>query len=820
MPPLTRLPIDDALPELAAALAAGSAAVLVAPPGAGKTTRVPLALLEAPWRRDGRILLLEPRRLAARAAAERMAATLGQRVGATVGLRARFDTAVSDRTRIEVVTEGVFTRAVLDDPELSGVAAVIFDEYHERSLDADLGLALALDVQGALRPDLRLLVMSATLDGARVSALLDGAPVVVSQGRAFPVATRHLGRDPDRRIEEVVAEAILLALRTESGSVLAFLPGQGEITRCAAILDSRMTPGDAAVTPLYGALDRAAQDRAVRAAAPGTRKVVLATSIAESSLTIDGVRVVVDSGLARVPRYEPDLGLTRLETERASRASVDQRRGRAGRTEPGVCYRLWAEAAEGALPPFARPEILDADLTGLVLDLATWGARDTASLRWLDPPPSPAVVEARRTLVGIGALDADGGVTDEGRAVARIAAPPRVARMVVEAGRRGAPLLGGEVATLLVERGLGGASSDLAERLVRWRRDRGVRAEAARGLARRFARMARSPAAGDAEAELSAGLVLALAFPERIAKARGQPGSFLLANGRAASLEPHDPLARAPFLAVAELAGKAASSRILLAAALDATAVAGDAIRTTDELAFDPARAALSARRVTRLGALVLAEAPLPVPAGEEAARVLAEGLGRLGLDRLPWGSSALQLRDRIAFLRAAEGEAWPDLGDAALRRDVAAWLAPFLLGKSALKDISADDLGQALDARLDHVLRRRLDAEAPTHFQAPTGTRAAVDYAAEGGPAVALRVQELYGLAAHPALAGGRVPLVLHLLSPAHRPIQVTRDLPGFWRGSWAAVRSEMRGRYPRHPWPDDPAAATPTTRAKPRGT
>ena len=826
---MTRLPIDDALPDLLAALRQRPSAVLVAPPGAGKTTRVPLALLDEPWTAGGRILLLEPRRLAARAAAERMSATLGDALGGTVGLKARFDTAVSARTRIEVVTEGVFTRTVLDDPELRGVAAVIFDEYHERSLDADAGLALALDVQGAFRPDLRVLVMSATLDGARVAGLLDGAPVVESRGRAFPVDTRWIPRDPDARVEDAVADAVVRALRSEPGSVLAFLPGQGEIARTATLLAGRLKAGEAELAPLYGALDRAAQDRAVRPSPAGTRKIVLATSIAESSLTIEGIRVVVDSGLARVPRYEPDLGLTRLETVRVSRASADQRRGRAGRTEPGTCYRLWAEAADGAMPPFARPEMLDADLSGLVLDLATWGVAEPGTLRWLDPPPVPAVAEAKKLLRGIGALDPDGAVTAEGRSLARIAAPPRVARMVVEAARRGAAGLGGEVAALLVERGLGGTGADAADRLERWRRDRSPKSENARGLARRFAKAGRAAAGGAAEsAEPSPGAVLALAFPDRIAKARGKTGEFLLANGRAASVEPHDPLARAPFLAVGELAGRASSTRILLAAALgtdEFDAVAGGAVRTADELSFDPARAALSARRTTRLGAILLGESNLPLPGDDAAALVLADGIGRLGIDRLPWSKALSQWRDRVAFLRAAalqtgDGEPWPDLSDAALRDTVAEWLAPYLLGMAGLRDVGADALGLALDGLLDRALHRRLDAEAPTHFEAPTGSRVPVDYAAEGGPAIAVRVQELFGLSRHPALAGGRVPLTLQLLSPAHRPIQITRDLPGFWRGSWGAVRSEMRGRYPRHPWPEDPAGAAPTMRAKPRGT
>lgn len=625
-----------------------------------------------------------------------------------------------------------------------------------------------------------------------------------------------------------MADAIVTALRSEPGSILAFLPGQAEILRTAARLETRLRAGEAEVAPLFGAMDRAAQDRAIMPAKPGTRKIVLATSIAESALTIEGIRIVVDSGMARVPRYEADLGLTRLETVRASRASVDQRRGRAGRTAPGLCFRLWQEAGTGALPAFSRPEILDADLSGLVLDLALWGARDPAALHWLDPPPASAVSEARKLLRAIDAIDQEGAVTEEGRAVAALAAPPRIARMVVEAARRGAGRLGGEVAALLVERGLGGGGADLEGRLERWRRDRGPRAEAARQLARSFARQAataRPNGRDDAAAasDLTPGEVLALAFPERIAKARGRPGAFLLVNGRAAILDEDVALAASRFLAVAEIAGGAAASRILLAAPLDAEAVqaiAGPAIATRDEVVFDEARAALAARRITRLGAIVLAETPLPPPGDEASALLLAQGLAKIGIDKLPWSKALSQWRDRVAFLRAAEGEVWPDLSDAALTATVEEWLAPHLLGRSGLADLSAAMLEPALLAFLPFDLARRLDEEAPTHWEAPTGSRVAVDYAAEGGPSITVRVQELFGVKTHPKLAGGRVALTLHLLSPAHRPIQITRDLPGFWRGSWAAVRSDMRGRYPRHPWPEDPAAASPTTRAKPRGT
>ncbi|MCW6510340.1 ATP-dependent helicase HrpB [Lichenifustis flavocetrariae] len=818
------LPIEAVRDDLVQLLRDGSRVVLVAPPGAGKTTRVPLMLLGEPWTAGGRLIILEPRRLAARAAAERMAASLGEKVGETVGLRARFDTRVSARTRIEVVTEGVFTRMILDDPALDGIAAVIFDEYHERSLDADLGLALALDVQGALRDDLRLLVMSATLDGARVSAILDDAPLLVSEGRAFPVATRYLGRDPSRDIMNDVVAAVLRALREEEGSVIAFLPGQREITRAAGLLAERVA-STIDIAPLFGAMDRAAQDRAVQPASPGRRKVVLATSIAETSLTIEGVRVVVDSGLTRAPRFEPDMGLTRLETVRVSRAAADQRRGRAGRTEPGVCYRLWEEAGNGALQAFARPEILDADLSGLLLDLVVWGVREPAQLRWLDPPPAPAVTAARTMLQDLGALTVEGAPTAMGRDIASLALPPRLARMVTVAAGRGVAQRGAEVAVLLIERALGGTGTDAEDRLTRWRQDRSGRADSARILARSLARAAArfgDGTGGDHE-DLSAGHLLALAFPERIAKARGAPGTFLLVNGRAASVEAADRLAREPFLAVGELVGRAAATRILLAAPLtleEIEAVAGDAIERIDETRFDKERAGLTRREQRRLRALVLTERILPLEAGPETTGLLARGVADLGLDRLPWTKDLQQWRDRVSFLRGAEGDPWPDLSDATLAVSIETWLAPYLAGRTRVAEIDASVLDQAIKSLLPYDMGRRLAQEAPTHFEAPTGSRLAVDYRGEGGPGIAVRVQELFGLSTHPALAGGRVPLVLHLLSPASRPIQITRDLPGFWRGSWAAVKADMKGRYPRHPWPDDPAAALPTTRTKPRGT
>jgi ATP-dependent helicase HrpB len=827
MHPLAPLPIDAVLDDLRAELSAGAKAVLVAPPGAGKTTRVPLVLLDEAWAKGQKIIMLEPRRIAARAAASRMAATLGERVGGTIGLRVRAQTLASAKTRIEIVTEGVFARMILDDPALFGAALVIFDEFHERSLDADLSLALCLDAASALREDLRILVMSATLDGARVAKLLDDAPVIVGEGRAFPIVTKYLGRKPQERIEAAVAAAALRALSEEDGSILAFLPGQGEINRTAALLAERINDPSIEIAPLYSSIGRAEQDRAIAPVAPPARKIVLATSIAETSLTIEGVRIIIDCGLTRTPRFEPDRGLTSLETVRVSRAGADQRRGRAGRTEPGVCYRLWEEAAAGALEPFAPPEIMAADLSGLALDLAVWGVRDTLGLRWLDPPPRPALKEARALLLEIGAIDAEGALTQAGRAIASIAAPPRLAKMIVEAGREGDAFAAAEIAALLVERGLGGDSPDLAVRLERFRGDRSQRADDARRLARSFARKA-GGAISPSLAPAACGKWLALAFPDRIAKARGGPGEFLMANGRAATLEPQQPLAREPYLAIGEIAGRAGAARIIAAAALsedDLEAVAGEKITTHQEVGFDRERLSLAARKRRRLGAFVLSERNLPVSQGPESAKTLAEGIANLGpdgagLQRLPFIKPLAQWRDRVAFLRRAEpGEAWPDLSDAALGERAADWLAPFIEGRTSLAEITPDDLEQALKAMLPWDMRRRLEEEAPTHFETPAGSKIALDYSSEGGPTLSVRVQELYGLSDHPAIARGKAALTLELLSPASRPIQITKNLPAFWRGSWGSIKSEMKGRYPRHFWPDDPAAAAATKRAKPRG-
>ena len=813
------LPIDEALPRLTSALATNNRSVLVAQPGAGKTTRVPLVLLDEPWAKDMKILVLEPRRLAARAAAARMASILGEQVGDTVGLRVRFGSKVSKRTRIEVVTEGVFTRLILDDPSLAGVAAVLFDEFHERSLDADLGLALVRDAQQGLRDDLKILVMSATLDGARVAALLGNAPVIESQGRGFPVETRYLGRDARVPIERQVADAAEHALRADSGSLLVFLPGAAEIRRTETLLKERVRKANVDIVALFGALDASEQDRAISPAPPGHRKVVLATSIAETSLTIERIRVVIDSGLSRVPRYEPDVGLTRLQTVRVSRAAADQRRGRAGRTEPGVCYRLWDEPQTGSLEPYTRPEILSADLSSFVLDLAQWGAVDPGELAFLDPPPRAALNEARALLGDLGALDAQGRVTEEGRKLRALPLPPRLARMVVDAAAEGAGAQAAAIAALLTERGLGGDDLDLCRRLDQFRRDRSRRGEDARAMVKRWA----DAVDGNGGGKLSVGSILALAYPDRIAKSRGgRSGAFLLANGRGGLVDPASALACETFLAVAELTGAAGASRILLAAPLTRAEIEArfaDRIEEREAVTFDTDSASLRARRSRRLGVLVLAEQLKPVAPNAENAKQLAEGIAALGIDKLPWSKAQIQLRNRVSFLRRSEGDEWPDLSDNTLARTVAEWLAPFLTGKTALAQIGADDLAAALDALIPWNLRHRLDAEAPTHFTASTGSAVPIDYDAEQGPTISIRVQELFGLATHPSIAGGRVPLVIELLSPAHRPVQVTRDLPGFWRGSYKDVKTEMRGRYPKHPWPDDPLSAPATRRAKPRG-
>jgi ATP-dependent helicase HrpB len=815
------LPIREVLPALTATLSETNRALLVAPPGAGKTTIVPLALLDAGWRGDGTILVLEPRRLAARGAALRMAQLLGEPLGERVGLRTRLENRSSARTRILVVTEGVFARMASDDPMLEGIAAVLFDEFHERSLDADFGLALAIESQLALREDLRLVVMSATLDDQRLAAHLKGAPVLRSEGRAFPVTTRYLGREPNQRIEEQVVGAIRRALFDEPGSILVFLPGQGEIERVARLLGEARLPENVDVAPLYGTLDPTRQDGAIRPAAPGRRKIVLATSLAETSLTIEGVRIVIDSGLARVPRYEPDLGLSRLETVRVSRASADQRRGRAGRTEPGFCYRLWDEAQDQGLAPFNRPEILDADLTRFRLDCAGAGIRDPKDLALIDPPPRAALQEAEALLQRLQAIDTAGQLTDEGRALRRLPLEPRLAAMVLRAARFGQAEEAAELAVLISERGLGGTAVDLAQRLERLASERSQRAQQARALAQRWARLASEEAGPSAPQSHSSGALLALAYPDRVGKVRPD-GLVSLANGRQAMMDPADPLARAEFLVAADLIGQAQRARITLAARLERTEIDTlfmDRLERQDRTRFEPASQALRRRRETRLGTLVLDQAMLPVEATLDNARSLAEAA--VGdISRLAWSRAQRQMRDRAQFLTRAGMTDIPDLSDEALRRTAVEWLAPHLLGKTSLAEIDAESLGHALGELVPWDVKKRLEEGAPTHFMAPTGQSHPIDYESELAPLLSIRVQELFGLTRHPSIAGGRLPLTLELLSPAHRPIQITRDLPGFWAGSWADVRTEMRGRYPKHVWPDNPALALPTTRAKPRGT
>ncbi|MFT4181231.1 MAG: ATP-dependent helicase HrpB [Rhizobium sp.] len=821
MPPLPELPVSHVLADIGAALAGERRAVLSAPPGAGKTTLVPLYLLGQAWRGDGRIILLEPRRLAARAAAARMASLLGEQVGDTVGYRMRLDNRISAKTRIEVVTEGVFARMILDDPELAGISTVIFDEFHERSLDADFGLALALDVQSALRDDLRILVMSATLDVERVAGLLDHPPVIESMGRSYPIDIRHQDRPAGERIEDTVTRAILDAHAGEQGSILAFLPGQAEITRTAERLEGRVGP-ETVIAPLYGNLGQKEQDAAIRPTPKGTRKIVLATSIAETSITIDGVRIVIDSGLQRLPVFEASTGITRLETVRVSRASADQRAGRAGRTEPGIAIRLWHPGQTAALPAFTPPQILSSDLSGLALDLAHWGVQDPATLAFVDQPPATTLAEARALLRQLGALDAENGLTARGRLMRDLALPPRLSAMVISAAEFGQAREAALLAVLLTEQGLGGPSVDLEERLRRFKTERGERAEASRRLAGRLATAAGGSKDAAAGAPMLAGSLLLHAFPDRIALQRGGRGRFVMANGRGAELPETERLAGSQMLVVADLTGRAAQARILAAAEIargDVEEHLPGEIRTEDQSLFDKTSRQVRARRVTRLGAIIFEETPLPRPSGDKAAKALAEGIRELGLGVLPFSKEATQLRDRIGFLNRTIGEPWPGMSEEALLSRLDEWFTPFQTEARGLSDISTGGLSNGLMSLVPHELQRDLGRMAPTHFEAPTGQRHPIQYDGEE-PSLTIRVQELFGLKQHPAIGGGRLPLLLELTSPAHRPIQTTRDLPGFWAGSWKDVRADMRGRYPRHPWPEDPADAAPTTRAKPRGT
>ncbi|MDH7639769.1 ATP-dependent helicase HrpB [Sphingomonas oryzagri] len=813
---MTDLPIHAVLPDLIAALRGRSSAVLVAPPGAGKTTAVAPALLGEPWC-EGEILLLSPRRLAARAAAERMAQLAGEPVGRTFGYATRLDTKRSATTRVTVLTEGIFRNRIQADPELAGVSAVLFDEVHERSLDSDFGMALALDAQGALRPDLRLVAMSATLDGERFGRLMgEGVALVESAGRSFPIEHRYMGRDSTQRIEDAVAAACRQALADGAeGGILAFLPGVAEIERTAERLDR--LPPNVVLHRLHGSLDPAEQRGAISAAPPGTRKLVLATSIAETSLTLDGVRIVVDSGLARRPRYDRAAGVTRLSTERVSQAAATQRAGRAGRQAPGVVYRLWEQAATAGLPPYDPPEILEADLSALLLDCAIWGVADPSDLRWLDSPPAAAVSEARTRLTALGAIDADGRPTAHGKAIAALPLSPRLAHMLVAAAPLGLGEVAAEVAVLISERGLGGDSADLSHRLQRWRGERGRRAEAARGLARRWAKL--TPPAQSVRVEGAEGLCVALAYPDRIARRRDSSGeAWASVGGRGYKLDPLSPLAREEWLAVAETQGIAAGARILSAAPIDRPAIEqlyGDRIAGVRSVRFDPATGGIVATRERRLGALRLGGGPDDRPDPVAIAAALLEGVRANGLDKLPWPEGAARLRERAAFARRFD-ESLPDLSDEALIATLDDWLPALLEGRRRLDMIPPGDLAGALQGLLGWEGGRTVDRLAPDRLATPAGSSHPIDYAADGGPTAEMRPQALFGLAIHPTVGDGRVPLILSLTSPAGRPIQTTRDLPGFWAGSWAAVAKEMRGRYPRHPWPDDPAAADPTLRTK----
>jgi ATP-dependent helicase HrpB len=847
------LAVEAALPALRAALGGHGSAVLEAPPGAGKSTVVPLALLGEEWAAGKRLVMLEPRRIAARAVAQRMAATLGEEVGGTVGYRMRLDTRVSRATRIEVVTQGVLTRMLQHDPALEGVAAVLFDEFHERSLEADLGLALCLDARAQLAPALRILVMSATLDGAAVARLLEGAPRVSVPGESFPVETRYAGRGAPLLAaiatagahdapEQLVARLTRRALREAPGDVLVFLPGAREIRRVQALLGTGEGAAAAGVRvlPLFGDLTAAEQDAALAPAACGTRKVVLATNIAETSLTLPGVRVVVDSGLARRARFDPASGMGRLETVRISRASAEQRRGRAGRLAPGVCYRAWSEGAQTSLAPFTPPEIAEADLAPLALELAAWGVRDVQSLGWLDVPPAAMLDQARELLVRLGALGGDGRITSHGRDMARLPVHPRLAHMLLEARDPGTVPLAARLAALLSERDLlrgeaGARDADVRARLELLEEPRTV--HSARRAALDHAGLARvRRAAHDLERQLPTrpshavsrgsatdpGALLAFAYPDRIGRRRpGDGGRFTLANGRGAAFAVAQALSRSEFIVALDVDDRERDARIRLAAPLERAALMAqfpERIRRVDSVAWSAREQAVIARRTLALDALVLEEGPIAHPEPQAILDAMLAGVRELGIGALPWDREARDLQARVAFVRSAAGSgsqawgAWPALSDDALAATLDAWLAPWLAGVTRREQLARVPLAAALRAQLSFEQQRALEGEAPTHLAVPSGSRIRIDYRGEDAPAVEVRLQEVFGLEATPRLGTDRVPVTFRLLSPAQRPVQVTRDLASFWRGAYAEVRKQLRGRYPKHYWPEDPLAAQAT--------
>lgn len=862
------LPIVELLPALLTTLDHHPTAVLEAPPGAGKTTGVPLALLHgSSWRKDGRILVVEPRRLATRAAARRMAFLLEEPVGERVGYRVRGESQVGPRTRIEVITDGLFLRRIQGDPGLDGVAAVLFDEFHERGLETDLGLALCREAQMALREDLRLLVMSATLDTGPVAALLDNAPCLRSEGRAYPVTVAYRdalplppaspgpgGSRPEDALVQTMTQAIRLALRQEpEGDILAFLPGSAAIRRTENRLRESTAGGSGTdderlrICPLHGDLSSSAQEIALAPAPPGCRKVILASAIAETSLTLDGVRIVIDSGLARVARFDPRTGMTRLVTVRASQATTEQRRGRAGRLGPGVCWRLWPQAEQRALPPFPTPAIREADLAPLRLELALWGAGDPASLIWLDPPPPPALAQAQALLQRLGAVDAAGAITPHGRTMAGLGAHPRLAHMMVTAVAHGAGPEAAALAALLEERDIlrpGGLSherdSDLTRRLELVLAPHDPTASLAadptldraalqrvRQNARRWRQSLPPPPATLRAPALTCGDLVALAYPDRIARRRpGSAPQYRLSNGRGAAFaDPSEPLAGAPWLAVADLDGTARESRIFRAAPLTQASlelVFADSITTHDAVVWNPQEDAVLARRQFRLDQLVIRDEALPAADPAAMAAALIGGIRGLGLGCLPWEPALEHWRSRVAFVRRLDGDAgpagpWPDLGDDALLASLETWLAPWLDGMSRRSHLKRLDLAAALGGLLSWPQRQALDRLAPVAIPVPTGSRLSLDYSGDV-PVLAVRVQEMFGCATTPTVGDGRVPVLLHLLSPARRPIQVTRDLAGFWAGSWKTVRKELAGQYPKHPWPEDPLAAAPTRHTKRR--
>lgn len=809
-----KLPIEDVLGEVLDALRQHNGAVVVAPPGAGKTTRIAPALSREPWC-EGQIWLLSPRRLSARAAAERIAEEMGEKAGGTVGYATRLDSRQSAATRLMVMTPGLFRARILTDPELSGVSAVLFDEVHERSLDSDFALALAIDSQQGLREDLRLLAMSATLDGARFSDLLGHAPVIESMGKSWPLELRYLGRRTEERMEAAMLGAVRTALAEQpSGDILAFLPGVMEIERCADAMEAARLP--LALHKLHGQVDPALQRQALRPDADGRRKLILATSVAETSLTIEGVRIVIDSGLSRRPRFDKAAGLSRLVTERSSQASATQRAGRAARQGAGTAYRLWEAAATAGMKPFDPPEIAESDLMPMVLDAAAWGVTNLASLSWLDAPSDAAVAEARSRLIAMGALSEDGRITDAGRAIASLPLPVPLAHMMLEAAAAGEADLAAQIAVLITENALGGRMADMEQRLSRWRGARGERSEAAARLAQRLAKMAEAKALKDQAEPRSIGGWIATAWPDRLARARaGQRGEYLSAGGRAYRIDPLDPLAGAEWLAISDAQGHAAGVRILGAAPLDGAeveALFAGRIEQRVTAHYDAVQDRVVQRRERRLGAIVLksgqdgGKGALAESVAVRLAAVRAKTLGMIG-----WGDAAQALRTRARFAGISA------LSDEALLENMEIWLAPLLEKTKGLRDLNDRSLADALLHILDWPARQMLDQIAPAQYRTPAGSSHDIDYSGEAGPVVTVRVQLLFGLSRHPTVGNPPIPLVLALTSPAHRPIQTTRDLPNFWAGSWAEVAKEMRGRYPRHNWPDHPAQAkaSPLTKA-----